>query len=118
MRYTIAKRFDFSASHRLTRLPETHPCGRLHGHNYSITLVLAANELTGEGWVTDYGALDVVAKWIDTFLDHRDLNDALDTDMPTAEYIAKRVYDHWYTTFRLVAVEVRETDKTWARYEP
>lgn len=30
----IAKGFHFSASHQLYRLPEEHPCARMHGHNY------------------------------------------------------------------------------------
>ena len=40
--YTIAKQFSFSASHVIDGVPEDHPCGRLHGHNYTVEVQLAA----------------------------------------------------------------------------
>jgi len=37
--------FSFEASHRLSLLPETHKCSRLHGHHYVVEVVLESEEL-------------------------------------------------------------------------
>ncbi|MFI6697695.1 6-pyruvoyl trahydropterin synthase family protein [Streptomyces sp. NPDC050509] len=51
----ISKEFHFSASHQLDGLPEDHPCGRLHGHNYVVALELSAptDGLDTTGFVRD-----------------------------------------------------------------
>lgn len=121
MTLSISKEFGFSASHFLEGLPTDHKCGRLHGHSYRVRL-----ELSGEcdpiGFIIDYGELDWVRNLIDTQLDHRHLNDALDVN-PTAENIAEWLSDHvatWITTrpeakrIHSVAVAVSETSTTWA----
>jgi 6-pyruvoyltetrahydropterin/6-carboxytetrahydropterin synthase len=38
--YTISKEFNFSASHQLLGLIKDHPCGRIHGHNYTLKIFL------------------------------------------------------------------------------
>jgi 6-pyruvoyltetrahydropterin/6-carboxytetrahydropterin synthase len=115
--YKISKRFSFSASHILEGLSEGHPCARLHGHNYAVTLHLRSETLNSAGFVTDYRALDFVRDYIEASLDHRHLNDVFDFN-PSAENIAKRLFE----TFKeqlpcLYAVEVSETPKTSAIYE-
>jgi hypothetical protein len=52
--YTIAKRFAFSASHIIGGLPDEHPCGRLHGHNYEVEVVLQSATLDPVGFVRDH----------------------------------------------------------------
>lgn len=120
MPYQIAKRFDFSASHILDGLPEDHPCGRLHGHNYTIELVLAG-ELDSIGFVVDYGALAPFKEFVDAMLDHRHLNDVVDRN-PTAENLARWLHFIASTTMpfgdKIAAVRVAETPKTWAEYRP
>lgn len=118
MTYTISKRFDFCASHILEGLLPEHQCGRLHGHNYSVTMHLRSQALDSTGFVRDYGELDHVKITIDTILEHRHLNEVFDFN-PTAENIARWFYwkfEHQYP--ELYAVTVKETDKTEARYEP
>ncbi len=115
--YKISKQFAFSASHILEGLPQEHPCSRLHGHNYVITVHLCADSLNDVGFVKDYRDLDNVKKYIDNTLDHRHLNDIIPFN-PTAENIAKHLYDIFKTEIpELYAVEVSETPKTTAIYE-
>lgn len=115
--YKISKQFAFSASHILEGLPQEHPCSRLHGHNYVITVHLRADSLNDVGFVKDYRDLDNVKKYIDNTLDHRHLNDIIPFN-PTAENIAKHLYDIFKTEIpELYAVEVSETPKTTAIYE-
>ena len=116
--YTISKHFDFSASHIIEGLPDPHPCSRLHGHNYVVELVLAAEELNATGFVVDYNELIVFKKMIDETLDHRHLNDVLDGPT-TAESIAKYLYEHAKQIWKeVISVSVSETPKTNATYRP
>lgn len=115
--FKISKRFDFCASHQLKGLPEDHQCARLHGHNYSVTVHLESPVLDQIGFVRDYGELDLVKKVIDVKLEHRHLNDVFDFN-PTAENIAKWFFEKLkHDIPELVAVSVKETDKTEAIYE-
>ena len=111
--YRIAKQFAFSASHRLD-LGVGHPCSRLHGHNYTVEIVLAAEEL-GQDMVLDYGELRAFKQIVDG-LDHMHLNDVLLCE-PTAENIARWLFDKAVALWpEVVAVRVSETPKTWAEY--
>jgi 6-pyruvoyltetrahydropterin/6-carboxytetrahydropterin synthase len=114
--YTIGKQFHFSASHQLGGLPNGHPCGRLHGHNYTVEVILASDTLSGPGFVRDYGDLSVIKQYLDDMLDHQHLNDLMTVE-PTAENIAKHIFDFAAFPFmEVVAVRVSETPSTWAEY--
>ena len=116
--YTISKRFTFSASHVIEGLPEGHQCSRLHGHNYIVEVVLAAEQLDAVGFVVDYGDLKPLRQIIDTELDHRHLNDVLPA-ATTAEAIARFLFDRAHALWpQTVAVRVSETPATWAEYQP
>ncbi|WP_433496784.1 6-pyruvoyl trahydropterin synthase family protein [Sphaerimonospora sp. CA-214678] len=117
--YLIAKKFHFSASHRLELLPEQHPCRRLHGHNYTVEVRLAATELNAYGFVADFGELSRVRDFLQQSYDHRHLNDVID-GQPTCERLAYTIYE-WCAAnlpvaHLLHAVRVSETDSTWAEY--
>jgi len=117
--YRITKEFHFSASHQLKSLPESHPCARLHGHNYIVEVELAAEALNADGFVRDYRDLDELKRYIDVTLDHRHLNDVLGDDQVTAERLARHIYDWCKARFdETSAVRVSETPKTWAQFRP
>ncbi len=116
--YTITKQFHFSASHIIEGLPDGHPCGRLHGHNYVAEIILAAEYLNPIGFVVDYNALSPFKDIIEKELDHRHLNDILPCPS-TAEHMAKYLYDRAKAIWpEVVAVRISETPKTCAEYRP
>ena len=121
--HEIAKRFNFSASHQLAQLPEGHKCRRLHGHNYTVEVRVAADELDEDGFVVDFAELDRVGQWMRATLDHRHLNDVID-GAPTSERLAAEVFAWCQAHLRLRpgaalrAVRVAETASTWAEYRP
>lgn len=116
--YKISKRFDFSASHQLKGLPETHQCARLHGHNYQINVTLIGDELDEVGFIVDYGKLDGIKRYLDIFVEHEHLNDVFDFN-PTAENMAKHFYGIFKDMFpQVFSVRVKETEKTEAVYTP
>lgn len=119
--YTISKQFSFSASHILKGLPDGHPCGRLHGHNYTVEVVLQADKLDDAGFVLDYGGMRPFQEYIDRHYDHRHLNDVLGPGVqPSAETLAFVLYSYAAAILpaHVVKVRVAETPKTWAEYEP
>jgi len=133
MPFTITKTFTFSAAHHLPEVSPGHPCGRPHGHNYKVWLVLEAPDrdvfYLPQRWVQDYGDLQVFDRFLQTRLDHQDLNEVLtfeETSLygftPTAEMLAYYLYTVADRLLglprRLVAVRVSETDKTTAEYRP
>jgi 6-pyruvoyltetrahydropterin/6-carboxytetrahydropterin synthase len=118
---TIQKEFSFSSSHVLENLPAGHPCGRIHGHNYIVVLELRAadDELNEAGFVRDYRELDKFKRWVDETIDHRHLNDVMNGLNPSAEHLARWIFDRWRPDYpELSAVRVSETPKTWAEYRP
>ncbi|MDR1518184.1 MAG: 6-carboxytetrahydropterin synthase QueD [Dysgonamonadaceae bacterium] len=117
--YKISKEFSFSAAHQLYGLPSEHPCSRLHGHNYVVTVHLKSESLTDNGFVQDYNELQSVKTYIDEQLDHRNLNDIMSPANSSAENLAKMLYDVFKPQFpKLYAIEISETPKTSAIYEP
>lgn len=123
-KYVIGKQFSFSASHQLNDLPDTHQCARLHGHNYTVTVVIGSDELNPVGFVLDYGELGFVKQYLDDNFDHRHLNDVIAVNT-TAENISKLLFDFVslylrenYPKVKLINVTVSETEKTFSTYAP
>ena len=114
--YKIWKEFKFSASHILTGLPADHQCARLHGHNYLIEVELSSETLDETGFIVDFGELKPIKEWLDETFDHRHINDTVNYN-PTAENMARHIFDKWRLRFPISAVRVRETDTSWAQYE-
>lgn len=122
MTWTISKTFAFSAAHWIDGLPDDHQCARLHGHNYTVELILASNQLDAVGMVVDYGELAAFEATLKQMWDHRTLNDCPPFKQglaTTAERIAEAVYNSIrldWPAWPLVAVRVSETPRTWAEY--
>jgi 6-pyruvoyltetrahydropterin/6-carboxytetrahydropterin synthase len=93
-KYSITKRVEFAASHRLLKLSADHQCSRLHGHNYVVEVTASSYQLDDTGFVLDFG---VISKLIKTKFDHQDLNERM-RENPTAENLAmcigKMVFKH------------------------
>lgn len=119
--FRISKDVTFAASHVLGGLPEGHKCGRLHGHNYRVTVELQAEVLDEAGMVLDYGAMDDLFVRVRERLDHRHLNDVM-IGNPTAECLAKLVHawagEEVGSRVVVTAVRVHETERTMAEYRP
>ncbi|NKB76752.1 MAG: 6-carboxytetrahydropterin synthase QueD [Gammaproteobacteria bacterium] len=117
--YKISKEFHFSASHQLVGLSTDHPCSRLHGHNYTITVELKAKTLSKHGFVVDYKELDMFKAYLDETVDHRHLNDVFGENKTTAEHLARIFYEWCFEKWpEVTAVSVSETPKSSAEYRP
>ena len=112
----IGKEYSFSAAHQLTKVPDGHPCARLHGHNYLVEVEVRGEVSERNGFCNglDFADLDRDVKPVIEKLYHRFLNDVLEN--PTAERIAQFILDEVYarSTRYLYSVKVWETPKCWA----
>lgn len=107
--YTVIKRMEVSASHRLC-LSYRSKCENLHGHNWLITVYCRSRKLNADGMVADFGH---IKQRVMERLDHRNLNEVLPFN-PTAENIARWICDQIPTCFK---VEVQESADNTAIYE-
>jgi len=120
--YRIRKRFTAEAAHQLIGLPSWHKCSRVHGHSYTVEVVLAAEELDKTGFVVDFADLEPFGRYVAEVMDHRHLNDLV--PQPTSELLARHFFDWCQTNLRLregvrvESVTVSETGRTSATYEP
>lgn len=122
----IAKRFTFDAAHRLTTLPETHKCHRLHGHTYECEIRLMG--LVGSqgvpGFIVDYQ--EIADAWLPIHekLDHRYLNDVPGLSVPSTEVLVAWIAREWENGplgahragLFLHSVKLAESSTTWAEW--
>ncbi len=106
----ISKSFSFDAAHRLTGVPDGHPCGELHGHSYGIEVEVKGAIDPDIGWVIDYREIKRVVQPLVDQLDHKFLNDVDGLKYTTAEDIATWFWERIKPEMpQLTRVSVMET---------
>ena len=114
----VFKDFTFDSAHFLPFVPDDHKCRRMHGHTYSLRVVVEGPLDPKLGWVMDFAEINKVVKPIVEALDHRVLNDIEGMENPTAEVIAKWLWDKIKPEIPLLTrVEVSETPRSGVVYE-
>ena len=136
MNYAVTRRLEFDAAHRV--LGHQGKCRHLHGHRYSIEVMVEDKELDSLGMVVDFSDIKtILGRWIDENLDHNVILNGDDflvellresklerdpfvmDDNPTAENIAKLIFDQAKNLLEhlsIVNVRVFETPNCWADY--
>src|SRR5437899_4741704 len=130
--YQVTREIRFCYGHRL--LNYDGKCRHLHGHNGRAVITVAAPKLDPLGMVLDFSRIkQVVQAWIDESLDHRMLLHRDDPVLaylrqqgepvfvmdvnPTAENIARTIFDHTLAQgLPVVEVVLWETDDSFATY--
>jgi 6-pyruvoyltetrahydropterin/6-carboxytetrahydropterin synthase len=109
-RVRLIRSFSFEAAHRLPAVPPGHKCGRLHGHSYHVELVVEGEIDPVTGWVMDFADMKEVFNPILEQLDHRYLNDVEGLENPTAEVLARWIWERVKAELPiLVQVNIAET---------
>ena len=132
--YRVTKEIWFCYGHRL--LNYNGKCANLHGHNGKAVITIETPQLDSLGMVIDF--VDIKKKigiWIDENLDHKlilhkddpmipslkqmgEVYLTMDVN-PTAENLAKRIYDHAIEQkLPIVEVTLWETENSYATYRP
>jgi 6-pyruvoyltetrahydropterin/6-carboxytetrahydropterin synthase len=130
--FQVTRQIDFCYGHRL--LNYEGKCRHLHGHNGRAEITIESEKLDKLGMVLDFSDIKkVVSQWIDEELDHRMILHQDDpvlpilqgmgeplhiiNDNPTAENIAKLIYDFTAKSgFPVTEVRLWETPKCYATY--
>jgi 6-pyruvoyltetrahydropterin/6-carboxytetrahydropterin synthase len=118
--FEIEKSYTFEAGHILSK--HEGVCAFPHGHSYKLFVTLSSRTLQKKGpkknMIVDFHDIDkVVEVMLRDHLDHKWLNDTLKTDAPTAEFIAKWVFDYLFPHFpNLEVVSIFETGTSRASY--
>jgi len=106
----IFKEFTFEAAHRLPNVPPEHKCARLHGHSFTVRVVVSGSVGEDSGWVIDFADISKAFKPILKQLDHYYLNEIEGLENPTSENIARWIWNRLVSALpALSAIEVRET---------
>ncbi len=130
--YSVTKEIHFCYGHRL--LDYVGKCRHLHGHNGRVEVELCSEKLDKRAMVYDFADISRVIKtWIDEMLDHTMIlreDDSLIPVLkqkqerfftmktnPTAEAIAKLIYDYAVSQgFPVSRVTLWETESSFATY--
>jgi len=117
MRVALTKTIDFEAAHWLPCFPEGHKCRRMHGHSFKADIVVEGEFDTAKGYLIDFAEIKAVTQPIVDQLDHYCLNDIEGLENPTAELLAKWIYDRISPRLPILKlVRVRETCTSAAEY--
>ncbi len=117
MRIELRKTFDFEAAHWLPTFPPGHKCRRMHGHSFRVDVVVAGEVDPAKGYLQDYGDIKAAIEPVRERLDHYVLNDIEGLENPTAEMLARWVYERLKPGLPLLSeVHVHETCTTEAVY--
>ena len=107
----IVQGFRFEAAHFLPNVPPEHRCLRMHGHSYKVDVHVRGAVDPQSGWVLDFYDLEKAFAPLLATLDHHVLNDVPGLANPTAENIARWIWDHLQPTLPgLSQVVVFETE--------
>ena len=125
-KWKLTTEFTFNAAHSIRDYDG--PCGRLHGHTYTVRLEATSDRLHASEYcphpamVADFRTL----KWakrdvLKGGLDHCNLNEVLPKGYEsTSEMIAQYIYDKTKKTLPegiKLKVAVSESPNSWAEYE-
>jgi 6-pyruvoyltetrahydropterin/6-carboxytetrahydropterin synthase len=115
----LACDFRFEAAHQLPQAPAGHPCRRLHGHSFMVTLSVAGEPDPTTGWLVDYSEIRAAWAPLQELLDHRYLNEVPGLENPTSEILCVWIWERVSRTLPgLVSVLLAETCRARCVYRP
>jgi 6-pyruvoyltetrahydropterin/6-carboxytetrahydropterin synthase len=107
----VAREFHFDAAHFIID-EKGSPCEDPHGHTYKVR-VIVEGPVRADGMVIDFRDIKkAFNEKIKPKLDHKDLNKVLKN--PTAENIARWIYDQLNLEMNVASVRVWEGEGKWA----
>ena len=111
MAWELLVRESFSAAHYLEHYQGK--CENMHGHTFTVEVHLRGEEQDASGITWDFTRVRKVLR--DLLPDHRLLNEVYDFS-PSAENLARRLYQELQEHFPVTAVTVWESPQAAATY--
>jgi 6-pyruvoyltetrahydropterin/6-carboxytetrahydropterin synthase len=114
----VYKDFRFEAAHFLPKVPEGHPCKKMHGHSYKVTVHIKGEPGNETGWLLDFGDIKKAFAPILQKLDHAVLNEIEGLENPTSELLAIWIWKQLHPVLpQLSKIIVSETSTSGCVYE-
>ena len=116
-RVRLVREFTFEAAHLLPNVPEGHKCRRLHGHSFRVELVCEGEIDPHTGWLIDFADIKLAFQPLRERLDHHYLNEIEGLENPTAENIARWIWQRLEPVLpQLTQVNLAETCTSRCEY--
>jgi 6-pyruvoyltetrahydropterin/6-carboxytetrahydropterin synthase len=118
--FELEKIFTFEAGHLLDH--HDGKCRHPHGHSYVLKVCIRSKELIESGpkknMVIDFSLIaSIVKPMIEKYFDHQWLNDTLENDSPSSEFIAHWIFKYLEPQLSgLYAITIYETATASATY--
>ena len=114
----VYKDFRFEAAHFLPRVPQGHPCKRMHGHSYKVTFYFKGELDNENGWLMDFAEIKKAFAPLMQKLDHSVLNEIEGLENPTSEMMAVWMWNNLLPVLpQLSKIVVSETSTSGCVYE-
>lgn len=108
----IVKKFRFEAAHFLPGVEKDHPCRKIHGHSYKVTVRVVGPIDEKAGWVMDLNILSEAFMPLQKTLDHALLNEIEGLENPTSEMVTLWILKQLEKTLPyLSSVTLEATDR-------
>ncbi|MBU2063521.1 MAG: 6-carboxytetrahydropterin synthase QueD [Candidatus Omnitrophica bacterium] len=108
--FEISVKMDFSAAHNLRKY--RGKCEKLHGHNWQVEAVFAAEELDKIGMVMDFKAARKILGEVIMYFDHCYINKTayFKKVNPTSENIARFIYERLKQELKKQKVKIKKVN--------
>jgi len=117
MKVELRKSFRFEAGHYLPFAPDGHRCRNLHGHSYTVEIVVEGDVHPEHKWFVDYGVILEKCEPIRKKLDHGVVNNIPGLEAGTAEMLSIYIWNELRPQIEgLKEVIVRETNTSSCTY--
>ena len=113
----VYKTFNVESARSLPNLSVGHPCRKVHGHSFKITITVEGSVDRKTGFVTDFSEIDSAFKPIHQMIDHSYLNDIEGLQNPSSENLCIWIWERLKPALNgIKQIEIRETDSTGCIY--
>lgn len=120
--FELSKEFHFEAGHCMTY--HDGKCREPHGHSYILVVHLTGENLIETGckknMLVDFHDISAIVKpMIEKYFDHKWLNNTLDSDSPSVEFMARWIFEYLVPFIPLLsAITLHETSTSKVTYRP
>lgn len=116
--FELKRKYEFHAARKLTKIDTSHPCAKVHGHTFHITVTIHDEINAKTGWVIDFYDIDqIYNQKIHSILDHSYLNDIHGLENPTTEKLAQWIWNNLKNDLKsLHSITVSEGDNYGCTY--
>ena len=113
----VYKTFTVEAARSLPNLADGHPCKKIHGHSFKITITISGQINNNTGFVMDFSDIESAFSPIHKIIDHSYLNDIEGLYNPSSENLCLWIWSKLHSELKgLEKIEIQETESTGCIY--